>query len=78
MKSTIMVCTAAVLGFILGTMCTHQTTVKAQSGIQVYVVKRDANDMAKKGPTLIPGQIVGFSCAAYSNLTQDCFTAYTK
>ena len=50
-RSTFMVCAATMLGFLLGALCTHQTTVKAQSGIQVYVVKRDASDMAKKGPT---------------------------
>jgi hypothetical protein len=80
-RSTIMVCAATILGFLLGALCTRQTPVKAQSGMQVFVVKREANDMAKKGPTLIPGSatIVGFSCAqAGPNNLPDCFTAYVK
>lgn len=81
-RSTFMVCAATMLGFLLGALCTHQTTVKAQSGIQVYVVKRDASDMAKKGPTLVPGSaIVGFSCTSWGGQTgqpPDCFTAYVK
>jgi hypothetical protein len=81
-RSTIMVCAATMLGFLLGALCTRQNTVKAQSGMQVYVVKRDAYDMAKKGPTLIPGStIVGFSCTSWGGQNAqppDCFTAYVK
>lgn len=77
-RSTIMVCAATILGFLLGVLCTRQTTVKAQSGMQVYVVKCKASDMEKKGPTPIPGKaIVGFSCAMdATGETLSCITAY--
>lgn len=79
-RSTIMVCAAIMLGFLLGVLCRDQTAVKAQSDLQVYVVRQTETDMVKKGPTSIPGrQIVGFSCSLehYANEVF-CFTAYVK
>jgi hypothetical protein len=78
-RSTIMVCAATMFGFLVGVVSTHQTAVRAQSGIQVYVVKRDAFDMAKKGPTLIPGSaIVGFSCSSWGAIRASLRTAIPR
>ncbi len=75
-----MVCAAIILGFLLGTLYTHQTTVKAQSELQVYVVKTDALHIEKKGPISVPGSaIVGFSCTPdHFGPSTFCYTAYVK
>lgn len=70
---------AAVIGFLLGAMFVHQTTVKAQSGLQVYVDHHEGTTMAI-GPTTIPArEIVGFSCVLDKDgIFTECYTAYVK
>jgi hypothetical protein len=74
-----MVCAATILGFFFGTMYTRQATVKAQSGLQVYVEHHSLSIMAI-GPTSIPAkEIVGFSCAFDKDGEfTECYTAYVK
>jgi hypothetical protein len=79
-QSTIMVCAATILGFLLGVLCMRQTSAKAQSGLQVYVDRQKSSDMEKKGPTSIQGrEVVGFSCALDRFAAETyCYTAYVK
>jgi ABC-type phosphate transport system substrate-binding protein len=80
-RNTLPVFLAALLGFLLGAMFTHQTTVKAQSGaIQVYTT---SDSLPGAGSTSVYGaqQIVGFSCVEEvvgSIGSPKCYIAYVK
>ena len=79
MKQTVSVCAAVMIGFLLGVLTGHQTSVNAQAGLQVYVEHHDATTMSMS-PTTIPGrQIVGFSCVLDGDkIFTNCYTAYVK
>jgi hypothetical protein len=76
LRNTIPVCLAALLGFLLGAMFTHQTTVKAQS----TGVKISYKQVYSFGGTLTPGtQVVGFSCVPHgTSVDPDCYVAYMQ
>ena len=79
-QNTISVCLAAILGFVLGAMYTHETKVKAQSGMRVYTTNVN---LPGTGSDSIPStQIVGFSCieehAGAILENPRCFIAYVK
>jgi hypothetical protein len=78
-RNTIPVFLGALLGFLLGAMFMHLTSVKAQSGLPVYVQSNYASIMTL-GPTSVPGtQIVAFSCRSDKDGDfQECLTAYVK
>jgi len=78
-RNTIPVCFAAILGFLIGAMFTHQKPVKAQSGLQVYVEHHEATIMSM-APTTIPArEVVGFSCVPdRDKIFTECYTAYIK
>jgi hypothetical protein len=76
-RNTVPVLLTASLGFLLGMMFTHQTSVKAQSDLQVYVQHTDGGIMGLS-PTSIPArEIVGFSCVPDHSFTE-CYIAYVK
>lgn len=80
LRNPIPVFLAVLLGFLLGAMFTHQTPVKAQAVLQVYVQHTWATVMPV-APTSVPGsQIVGFSCSTdkSSGDLNECLIAYTK
>jgi hypothetical protein len=78
-QNALTICLAVAFGFLIGAKFAHQTTVKAQSQLQVYVAQGDP-DLMTMGPKIIQGsQVVGFSCVLDKDgIFTHCYTAYTK
>ena len=79
LKKAVPVFLAGLIGYVLGALFTHQTTVKAQTKLEVYVEHTFASVMPI-APTSIPGsQIVGFSCSSGKDGDlNECLIAYIK
>jgi hypothetical protein len=77
-RNAIPVFLAALLGFLLGVMFTHQTPVEAQSGLQVYITNDNSPGFGSL-PTSVPGShVVGFSCVQQREDDSKCFVASVK
>jgi hypothetical protein len=78
-RNVISVCLAVLFGFVLGAMLSHPKTVKAQSGVRVYITDDSSPGL---GSTSVPSaQVVGFSCVEEhigSVENPRCYIAYVK
>jgi hypothetical protein len=76
---TLSICLATITGFVVGVAVSHQRTVKAQSGMKVYITDDSSPGL---GFTTVPStQVVGFSCVEEhvgSVGSPKCYIAYVK